>query len=117
MGVPVNQFRPRLTREEAKFIAEALRVRESVVKQKLQEQERRERRIRLLKREWTLKGDHQIFNEIRKEQEQLILDRRENYYRQGFIAGILASRLEALLQGHIRHSSNITSHLLGTKNI
>ena len=113
----MNQLRPRLTREETKFIAEALRVRESVAKQKFQEQERRERRIRLLKREWTLKGDHQIFNEVRKEQEQLIQDRRENYFRQGFIAGVLARRLEALLQGRIRHSSNITSHLLGTKNV
>lgn len=86
----MSQFRPRLTGEETKFIAEALMLRESVAKQKLQEQECRERRIKRLRREWTLKGNWQVLSEIRKEQEQLILDRRENYFRQGFIAGVLA---------------------------
>jgi hypothetical protein len=93
------------------------KLRESVAKQKLQEQKWRERRIRLLKREWALKGDRQIFNEVLKEQQQLILDRRENYYRQSFIAAVLARRLEVLLQGHICHSSNIKSRYLGTKNV
>jgi hypothetical protein len=113
----VNQLRPRLTREEAKFIAVALRLQESVAKQKQKEMLLREARIRRLKRQFIVTSNQQTLSTLRSEQQLLMKDRVAKYHRQQRVAEVLARRFDLLLQGKVKHSANITSYFLGTRNV
>jgi len=107
-GVSVkDMFRPRLTRKEVRFIAEALKAYAKLMRQKQKEIEHREWRIKRLRDKLVYEGTHHL-PELTRERAQLKQDKRQRYYSQQLVASALMRRFEAMAEGGRLHSGMTT---------
>jgi hypothetical protein len=91
--------RPNITREEALFIAEALRSYKQLMGEKVEEMQERERRIAQY-REIMLKQDAAKGAVLLREERQLYsLDKQQHYYDKEVVASALTRRFKAMANG------------------
>ena len=106
MTIKKDMFRPRLTRNEILFLAEALRSYKQLMTQKQSEMEARQYRIKRLSDRFlhTLEGRE----ELNRERARLSLDKQQDYFSQRLVASALVRRFEALAEGGRLHSGLMT---------
>jgi len=75
----------------------------------------RQEEVESLKRQVRLKGFGPEYKRLKDLQKQRLHTWRQEYYRDGIVAGILLKRFEKLLRGEIQHSGRRTGYLLGSK--
>jgi len=104
-----------LTTEELRFITDSLKIRQEYCERKESEMRIRQEEIRNLRRQVKQRGFGVEYKRLQELQKQRLHTWRQEYYRDGVVAGILLRRFEKLLRGEIQHSGRRTGYLLGSK--